>query len=67
MLFLDNHLRNDAGDAAALAEEGITYDIAPGVSTVTGSAAYAGFSLTVEAGIRRWLSGTGILKWGRWL
>lgn len=27
----------------------------------------AGFSLTVEAGIRRWLSGTGILKWGRWL
>ena len=27
----------------------------------------AGFSLTAEAGIRRWLSGTGILKWGRWL
>ncbi len=33
-------------EAAALAEEGITYDIVPGVSTVTGSAAYAGFSLT---------------------
>ncbi len=27
----------------------------------------AGFSLTAEAGIRRWLSGIGILKWGRWL
>ena len=33
-------------EAAALAQEGISYDIAPGVSTVTGSAAYAGFALT---------------------
>jgi uroporphyrinogen III methyltransferase/synthase len=33
-------------EAAALAEAGIAYDIAPGVSTVTGSAAYAGFALT---------------------
>lgn len=27
----------------------------------------AGFSLTAEAGIRRWLGGTGVLKRGRWL
>ena len=27
----------------------------------------AGFSLTAEAGIRRWLGGTGALKRGRWL
>ena len=40
---LDGSLALEAG---ALAREGITYDIAPGVSTVTGSAAYAGFSLT---------------------
>ncbi len=33
-------------EAAALSQAGITYDIAPGVSTVTGSAAYAGFALT---------------------
>ena len=33
-------------EAAALTHAGITYDIAPGVSTVTGSAAYAGFALT---------------------
>ena len=33
-------------EAAALAEANIAYDIAPGVSTVTGSAAYAGFALT---------------------
>ncbi|MCU0301431.1 MAG: bifunctional uroporphyrinogen-III C-methyltransferase/uroporphyrinogen-III synthase [Candidatus Nanopelagicales bacterium] len=40
---LDGSLALEAG---ALAEAGITYDIAPGVSTVTGSAAYAGFALT---------------------
>lgn len=33
-------------EAAALAQAGIGFDIAPGVSTVTGSAAYAGFALT---------------------
>lgn len=33
-------------EAAALSQAGIHYDIAPGVSTVTGSAAYAGFALT---------------------
>jgi uroporphyrinogen III methyltransferase/synthase len=33
-------------EAAALAHAGIHYDVAPGVSTVTGSAAYAGFALT---------------------
>jgi uroporphyrinogen III methyltransferase/synthase len=33
-------------EAAALAEAQIPYEIAPGVSTVTGSAAYAGFALT---------------------
>ena len=27
----------------------------------------AGFSLSAEAGIRRWLGGTGALKRGRWL
>ncbi|MGV1003399.1 MAG: uroporphyrinogen-III synthase [Candidatus Nanopelagicales bacterium] len=35
-----------AREATALAEAGLTCDIAPGVSTVTGSAAYAGFALT---------------------
>ncbi|HEX6887154.1 MAG TPA: bifunctional uroporphyrinogen-III C-methyltransferase/uroporphyrinogen-III synthase [Candidatus Nanopelagicales bacterium] len=33
-------------EATALAEASIAYDVAPGVSTVTGSAAYAGFALT---------------------
>ncbi len=33
-------------EAAALTKEGIGFEIAPGVSTVTGSAAYAGFALT---------------------
>ena len=33
-------------EAAAVAQSGIRYEIAPGVSTVTGSAAYAGFALT---------------------
>lgn len=33
-------------EAAALAKAQIPYEIAPGVSTVTGSAAYAGFALT---------------------
>ncbi len=33
-------------EAEALAKAGLTYDIAPGVSTVTGTAAYAGFALT---------------------
>lgn len=27
----------------------------------------AGFSLTAEAAIKRWLGGTGVLKWGKWL
>ena len=26
-----------------------------------------GFSLTAEAAIKRWLGGTGVLKWGQWL
>jgi uroporphyrinogen III methyltransferase / synthase len=33
-------------EAATLAEAAIPYEVAPGVSTVTGSAAYAGFALT---------------------
>ena len=33
-------------EAAALASAGVAFEIAPGVSTVTGSAAYAGFALT---------------------
>lgn len=36
-------------------------------SKVSESYGDAGFSLTAEAGIRRWLAGTGILKWGRWI
>lgn len=33
-------------EASALSAAGVSYDIAPGVSTITGSAAYAGFALT---------------------
>lgn len=33
-------------EASALAASGVPFEVAPGVSTVTGSAAYAGFALT---------------------
>lgn len=34
---------------------------------VSESFSTAGFSLTAEAAIKRWLGGTGVLKWGKWL
>lgn len=36
-------------------------------SDVSESYGDAGFALTAEAAIRRWLAGTGVLKRGRWL